>query len=201
MMETPAMLDENTTRIDVVLAPRAQLPALRRPSRIEIVKAVAIVTDVPVQDIVGRSRRRRLVWARHLACYIGSVLHGYSTPQMGLRLDRDHTTVMHGARRIADAILDGNQRVSGLLAEVNELLRSGLLDALPLPGPVHSEPKPPAREEGRTYPHELLRLREKGWSVKGLARRYDLPSEVVARIVGVDIVAVAPAARAAEARP
>lgn len=65
----------------------------------EIVASVAKVAAVPVAEIMGTSRLRKVARARQLAMWHGRQA-GLSYPQIGQFLNRDHTSVMNGVRRV-----------------------------------------------------------------------------------------------------
>jgi len=51
-------------------------------------------------DLVSKSRSRPLTTARHVAMYLLRELTGLSLIKIGEHFDRDHTTVMHGIKKI-----------------------------------------------------------------------------------------------------
>ena len=61
-------------------------------------------------DIVSARRTSHLLLPRHIAFYLAKSLTLRSLPEIGRRMgDRDHTTVLHGARKIARLLLsDGD---------------------------------------------------------------------------------------------
>ena len=69
------------------------------PSARLIVAAVEKRTGVGFDEIVGRSRRARTVYARQLVYW---ALHhdGVSASETGRQLDRDHSTVLSGLAKI-----------------------------------------------------------------------------------------------------
>ena len=65
--------------------------------------AVADHFDIPLGDILSQSRKAKLVRARHIGFYIARQLTPHSLLGIGRRFCRpDHTTVLHGCRRIAE---------------------------------------------------------------------------------------------------
>ena len=52
------------------------------------------------EDLVGKSRSRPLTTARHVAMYLARECTGLSLIKIGELFDRDHTTVMHGIKKI-----------------------------------------------------------------------------------------------------
>jgi len=51
---------------------------------------------------LGKSRKRELVYARQLFCYVSRQVSNASLKTIGLFLDRDHTTVIHSSDTIID---------------------------------------------------------------------------------------------------
>lgn len=63
----------------------------------EIMEQCAATCGVPLEDILGHSRNRRLVHARQFTAAILRA-RGNSYPQIGAILDRDHSTIIHAVR-------------------------------------------------------------------------------------------------------
>ncbi|MCC7077320.1 MAG: chromosomal replication initiator protein DnaA [Acidimicrobiia bacterium] len=83
-----------------------------------IMRETATAYDVTVEDLVGPSRRRPLVVARQVAMYLHRELTDLSLPRIGeIFGGRDHTTVLHAQRKIAELMHQRKQ----LLQQVNEL--------------------------------------------------------------------------------
>ena len=70
-----------------------------RPFR-DVVVAMCADAGVGHADLVGQRRDRRITGLRHELYWLGAVEHGLSLPQVGRRLQRDHTSVLHGLRRV-----------------------------------------------------------------------------------------------------
>lgn len=71
----------------------------------DVVGLVAEISRIPSTEIVGPGRRRRVVKARQISMW-GSRWYGIrSLPQIGRVLHRDHSTVIHGIRRVNSVIL------------------------------------------------------------------------------------------------
>lgn len=73
------------------------------------VKLIQIVTalhyDLSRQDLMQQRGNAKHVWARHVAIYIAKTLTGKSLTELGVRFGgRDHTTILHAVRRIADCM-------------------------------------------------------------------------------------------------
>ena len=77
------------------------------PSVPVILKIVAGFHDLAVDDLLGRSRSRRIARPRQIAMYILREEAGLSFPQIGAEMGgRDHSTVMHAHRKINDLIAE-----------------------------------------------------------------------------------------------
>lgn len=63
-----------------------------------ILRAAALVTGLPVATLLGKTRSKSIVQAR-IALYCAARRFGYSYPEIGRGLSRDHTTVLVGCRR------------------------------------------------------------------------------------------------------
>lgn len=69
---------------------------------IDLIKAAKFVTGQPVDEICGRCRWKHLINIRNAIYYLGC--EHYSMAYVGRKLDRDHTTVLHGRRNAMIAI-------------------------------------------------------------------------------------------------
>lgn len=88
----------------------------------EIQRRVAEHYNIRLADIVGPKRHRPLARPRQVAMYLCKRLTTRSLPEIGRRFGgRDHTTVMHGIRRIEELIQTDPQ-----LADDVEMLRRSL---------------------------------------------------------------------------
>lgn len=74
---------------------------LMRPSVYYTVeKIVSSEYNLKPQAVRGKSRSVRNVKARHTICWIMHREFGWSLTQIGMRLKRDHSSVLHGVRKI-----------------------------------------------------------------------------------------------------
>lgn len=87
----------------IVLEGRSPVPLTLPPGEgfAPVLKAVAGATGVTMEDMLGEGRSYEIALARHMAMALARKLLGYSLPRIGRLLRRDHTTVLHGLRRIA----------------------------------------------------------------------------------------------------
>jgi hypothetical protein len=84
-----------------------------------IIAEVAAFREISVADMIGPDRQRRFLRPRQIACYLAKILTTRSFPEIGRRIGRDHTTVLHSFRLIGALMLcDDN-----LAAEIAELTR------------------------------------------------------------------------------
>lgn len=78
------------------------------PTRRAIIAAVAEAANVTVDDMVSARRNRAATAARQIAMFLCKRMTPSSLPEIGKSLGgRDHTTVLHGVRKVAAAIDGG----------------------------------------------------------------------------------------------
>lgn len=88
----------------------------------EIQRKVADHYNIRISDLVGPRRLRSLARPRQVAMWLCKSMTSRSLPEIGRRFGgRDHTTVMHGVRRIDDL-----RKQDALIAEDLEMLRRAL---------------------------------------------------------------------------
>ena len=88
----------------------------------EIQRRVAEHYNIRLSDLVGPKRVRTFARPRQVAMYLCKQLTSRSLPEIGRRFGgRDHTTVMHGVRRIEELKVQDGQ-----IAEDIEMLRRTL---------------------------------------------------------------------------
>ncbi|MFN8473803.1 MAG: chromosomal replication initiator protein DnaA [Anaerolineae bacterium] len=85
------------------------------PSMDAILEAVAEHYRISIEEMLSAKRTQRIVIPRHVAMYLMREDGRASLPQIGLKLRRDHTTVLHGIERIAQQ------------EETNESLRKDII--------------------------------------------------------------------------
>ncbi len=94
----------------------------RKVSVEEIQRKVAEHYNIRLSDMLGPRRQRTIARPRQVAMYLAKQLTTRSLPEIGRRFGkRDHTTVMHGVRRIEELKASDPQ-----LADDVELLRRAL---------------------------------------------------------------------------
>ncbi|EAQ03039.1 chromosomal replication initiation protein [Pseudooceanicola batsensis HTCC2597] len=88
----------------------------------EIQRKVAEHYNIRMSDLIGPKRVRTYARPRQVAMYLSKSLTSRSLPEIGRRFGgRDHTTVIHGVRRIEEL-----KQQDGQIAEDIELLRRAL---------------------------------------------------------------------------
>ncbi len=76
----------------------------------EIIKSVADFFEVPVNDLINRSRKKEVVEPRQIAMYLLREILKLSYPHIGEKLGkRDHTTVIHACEKISKDIMQNSQ--------------------------------------------------------------------------------------------
>jgi chromosomal replication initiator protein len=88
----------------------------------EIQRKVSEHYNIRLSDMIGPKRLRSYARPRQVAMYLCKHLTSRSLPEIGRRFGgRDHTTVMHGVRRIEEL-----KQQDGQIAEDLEMLRRAL---------------------------------------------------------------------------
>ena len=88
----------------------------------EIQRKVAEHYNIRMSDLIGPKRVRTFARPRQVAMYLAKTLTPRSLPEIGRRFGgRDHTTVIHGVRRVEELMVQDSQ-----IAEDIELLRRAL---------------------------------------------------------------------------
>ncbi len=94
----------------------------RKISIDEIQRKVAEHYNIRLSDMIGPKRVRNFARPRQVAMYLCKQLTSRSLPEIGRRFGgRDHTTVMHGVKRIEELRLQDGQ-----IDEDVEMLRRAL---------------------------------------------------------------------------
>jgi chromosomal replication initiator protein len=116
--------------VDLSLAERALEDLL--PQGSQEVPAETILTQTAKyfalrrEDLVSKSRSRPLTTARHIAMYLLRELTGLSLIKIGELFDRDHSTALHGIKRIENLMPNRDtvyRQVQELTKRINEQVR------------------------------------------------------------------------------
>lgn len=89
-----------------------------------VLEAVMRYYHVTPADIRGPGRRRDLVIPRQVAMFLMRAETGSSLVEIGQRLGRDHSTVLHGIEKVERQI-ENDQRLRSEIIAVKELLYTG----------------------------------------------------------------------------
>jgi len=88
----------------------------------EIQRKVSDHFNIRLSDLIGPKRLRSYARPRQIAMYLAKMLTNRSLPEIGRRFGgRDHTTIMHGVRRIEELMATDSQ-----IADDIEMLRRAL---------------------------------------------------------------------------
>jgi len=99
-------------------------PSGRGATPTAILTAVARYFGVKTDDLKGKARNKQIVVPRHIAMYLLREDAHLSTPECGRLLNRDHTTVLHGMKQVAEDIArDGPSRAT--VRGVREVVAGG----------------------------------------------------------------------------
>ena len=116
--------------VDLALAERALEDLL--PQGNQEVPAETIMAETASyfglrrEDLVSKSRSRPLTTARHIAMYLLRELTGLSLIKIGELFDRDHSTALHGIKRIENLMPNRDtvyRQVQELTKKINERVR------------------------------------------------------------------------------
>ena len=111
---------DDATQIVTSLTPRS---AEHRIRIIDIQDAVSLHFGVKRDVLLSRSSVRLLVRARQIGMYLARNMTGNSIPEIGRRFgDRDHTTVLHGCRRI-ERLLQTDAQLAADITAIREQLK------------------------------------------------------------------------------
>jgi chromosomal replication initiator protein len=109
-LQQPVTVEMASEALHDLVAPG---PSGRGTTSLAVLTAVSRLFDVKVDDLKGKARHKRVVVPRQIAMYLLREDAHLSTPEVGRVLNRDHTTVLHGIKQVANDIArDGPSRVS-----------------------------------------------------------------------------------------
>ncbi|MFT4603576.1 MAG: chromosomal replication initiator protein [Rhodothermales bacterium] len=97
-------IDDSPLTLDVIqplLADVISTSKRRTPSAVEIRDLVAEAYGMTVEQVIGKSRKRPIVDARHVAMHFCKLMTSLSLEAIGRRFGgRDHSTVIHACRAV-----------------------------------------------------------------------------------------------------
>ncbi len=119
-MNLPVTVETASRALAELLASKPEPPSVP-----VILKIVAGYYDLTVEDLLGRSRSRRVALPRQVAMYVLREEADLSFPQIGEELGgRDHSTVMHAHQKISDLIAHDDSMRRAIIAIKNLMYRS-----------------------------------------------------------------------------
>lgn len=97
------------------------------PSLKLILECVSSHLMVGKIDIISERRTVNLTYPRHLCYWLMRSMTTHSLPTIGRTLGgRDHTTILHGCRKINALVLAGDKRVMYDVAAIKQLIEKSL---------------------------------------------------------------------------
>ena len=90
---------------------------------VTILEETAAYFGLTPDDLVSKSRSRPMTTARHMAMYLLRELTGLSLIKIGERFDRDHTTAIHGIRKI-ESLMPARGSVYRQVQELTKKIRA-----------------------------------------------------------------------------
>jgi chromosomal replication initiation ATPase DnaA len=89
----------------------------------ELLEIVCQEAGLTVESILRPFRGRNFVLARYVYFHIAKKLYGLKLSEMGSKFGHDHTTVIHGLRKIDDLLSIGDEITCNLVNKVNARIR------------------------------------------------------------------------------
>lgn len=126
VLEIPDFLPKNPERRAF---PPNFLPILEKPmpSLKLILQCVSMHLNVGTIDIISERRTLNLIYPRHLCYWLMRSMTTKTLTVIGRSLGgRDHTTIMHGCRKINDLVLSGDKQVMHDVASIKMMVESSL---------------------------------------------------------------------------
>jgi chromosomal replication initiation ATPase DnaA len=87
----------------------------------KILLALSDVTGCPPLELINHRRSREVMPYRHLLYALAKELTWQSFPQLGKTLNRDHSTVLHGAKR-GQKLIETDPKISKVYKQVKRKL-------------------------------------------------------------------------------
>lgn len=98
----------------------ASATSLKRPTWRDILTTVVDATGITAGELLGQCRVARIARPRQILFWLLRRHAGLSLPAIGRRIgDRDHTTVLHGCRRV-EAMMAADPAFKGLVSSLSD---------------------------------------------------------------------------------
>jgi len=112
--------------IDIVVVTQVISELIQEPSKNisphVVIKTVAEVFEISIEDLVSKSRKKELVNPRQIAMYLLRDVLDMSYPNIGDKIGkRDHTTALYAYEKIANEI-NKNQSLNQKVIIIKELI-------------------------------------------------------------------------------
>lgn len=89
----------------------------------DILEAVAKFYDIKKEELIGKGRKKELVWPRQITIYIMREEINTSYPTIGQELGgRDHTTAMHAYNKVFKEIKNENEKIKQEVESIKQIL-------------------------------------------------------------------------------
>lgn len=113
--------NEIETLRNMIINPK-KIVKIEHKSLDNLMRIVCDVINVLPQEFFSRCRRQEYVLARSFFCYFANVHMKEATVKIGLYINRDHSTVIHGRNMIGDLIHIGSKYEMKLFKEIEKQL-------------------------------------------------------------------------------
>lgn len=117
--EPPVQIVQGAPEVSSAIIPIAVAPMH------EIIRIVADVFGVSLNEIVSPHRQRNVTRARQAAAYLATIHTQLSFPAIGRGIKRDHTTVLHSFRVVPRYMVD-DPLYAAKIAQADEIIRTRL---------------------------------------------------------------------------
>ena len=95
-----------------------------QPSVEAIMRATCAHFGVALIDMLSERRLKAIMRPRQIAAYLAKQITTQSLPQIGRRMRRDHTAIMHSIRKI-EALRASDPRIDDAVRAIADVLRNG----------------------------------------------------------------------------
>lgn len=92
---------------------------------LEILQKVCDASGIMPHDILSKTRKREVVIARQLFCYLTMTYYNFTLVQVGRFLSRDHSTVIHSVNAYTDYLQMKYKNETAIYEDAKNLLSIG----------------------------------------------------------------------------
>jgi len=104
-----------------------RFPHLTADGRIKIATIIQVVADyfgLSVLDLKSERRTLKLSRPRHIIMYLARTLTERSMPAIGLQMHRDHTSILHGVRKVERLLAEGDEAMRRDVDAITSLVKA-----------------------------------------------------------------------------